>query len=66
VAHHRPVRNSPPPSGLSRNLLYFTFLITQEPVTHDYVDRVFRLCSQEWRPEPDDHEPSGRDDKRYC
>ncbi|MET9002089.1 TetR/AcrR family transcriptional regulator [Amycolatopsis sp. NPDC004169] len=21
--------------------LYFTFLITQEPVTHDYVDRVF-------------------------
>jgi AcrR family transcriptional regulator len=22
--------------------LYFTFLITQEPVTHDYVDRVFQ------------------------
>jgi AcrR family transcriptional regulator len=22
--------------------LYFTFLITQEPVTHDYVDRVLR------------------------
>jgi AcrR family transcriptional regulator len=30
--------------------LYFTFLVTQEPVTHDYVDRVYQALFDGMRP----------------
>lgn len=32
--------------------LYFTFLITQEPVTHDYVDRTYRALFAGMAPRP--------------